>query len=209
VRDFENRYRAKDGSYRWLSWRARSDGERKYAVARDVTDRKRLEEEREVLLGQLSALARTDPVTGLPNRRAWEEELEQAIARARRHGYPLALGLIDLDRFKRYNDDHGHPAGDALLAEAAACWRGALRVTDFLARYGGEEFAVLLPDCPPGEVFGLLERLRAATPGAQTVSVGVAHLADGEGPDTLLARADAALYRAKGAGRDRLIAATV
>ena len=128
VLDFENRYRARDGSYRWPSWRARSDGERKYA-----------------------------------------------IARARRHGHPLALALIDLDRFKRYNDAHGHPAGDALLAQAATSWRASLRVTDFLARYGGEEFAVLLPDCPPGEVSGLLERVRAATPGDQTVSLGVAH----------------------------------
>jgi diguanylate cyclase (GGDEF)-like protein/PAS domain S-box-containing protein len=205
VRDFENRYRAKDGSYRWLSWRARSDGERKYAVARDITDRKHLEREREALLEQLAAMARTDPVTALPNRRAWEEELEGAIARARRHGYPLALGLIDLDRFKAYNDAHGHQAGDALLGEAAASWRGSLRVTDFLARYGGEEFAVLLPDCPLDEVTGMLERLRAATPGGQTVSVGVAAWDGFEAPAALVARADAALYAAKGSGRDRTV----
>ena len=84
-----------------------------------MTARKRLEQEREALLQQLDALARTDPVTGLPNRRSWEEEVTRAIARARRHGHPLALALIDLDRFKRYNDAHGHPAGDALLAAAA------------------------------------------------------------------------------------------
>jgi diguanylate cyclase (GGDEF)-like protein/PAS domain S-box-containing protein len=205
VLDFENRYRAKDGSYRWLSWRARSDGERKYAIARDITDRKRLEQEREALLLQLEAMARTDPVTGLPNRRAWEEELGEAIARARRHGYPLALGLIDLDRFKAYNDAHGHPAGDALLGEAASCWRQSLRVTDFLARYGGEEFAVLLPDCPTGEVTGMLERLRAATPGGQTVSVGVAIWDGFETSAALVARADAALYAAKESGRDRTV----
>jgi diguanylate cyclase (GGDEF)-like protein/PAS domain S-box-containing protein len=205
VLDFENRYRAKDGSYRWLSWRARSDGERKYAVARDITDRKHLAQEREALLLQLAALARTDPVTALPNRRAWEEELEEALARARRHGYPLALGLIDLDRFKAYNDANGHPAGDALLGEAAACWRRSLRVTDFLARYGGEEFAVLLPDCPIGEVTGMLERLRAATPDGQTVSVGVAAWDGFETPTALVARADAALYVAKESGRDRIV----
>lgn len=207
VLDFENRYRAKDGSYRWLSWRARSDGERKYAIARDVTERKRLEQEREALLERLEEMARTDPVTGLPNRRAWDEELALALARARRHGHPLALGLVDLDRFKHYNDAHGHPAGDALLGEAAARWRASLRVTDFLARYGGEEFAVLLPDCPPGQVAGLLERLRSATPGGQTVSVGVAHWDGFEAPAALVARADAALYVAKERGRDRLVAA--
>jgi diguanylate cyclase (GGDEF)-like protein/PAS domain S-box-containing protein len=207
VLDFENRYRAKDGSYRWLSWRARSDGERKYAIARDVTERKRLEQEREALLQRLEEMARTDPVTGLPNRRAWDEELALALARARRHGHPLALGLVDLDRFKHYNDAHGHPAGDALLGEAAARWRASLRVTDFLARYGGEEFAVLLPDCPPGQVAGLLERLRSATPGGQTVSVGVAHWDGFEAPAALVARADAALYVAKERGRDRLVAA--
>ena len=118
----------------------------------------------------------------------------------------MALALIELDRFKRYNDAHGHPAGDALLAQAATSWRASLRVTDFIARYGGEEFAVLLPDCPPGEVSGLLERVRAATPGDQTVSVGVAHWDGDEEPGSLVARADAAMYAAKKAGRDRLVA---
>jgi diguanylate cyclase (GGDEF)-like protein/PAS domain S-box-containing protein len=205
VVDFENRYRAKDGTYRWLLWRARSDRRRKYASARDITDRKHLEEERRALLDRLEAMAHTDPTTGLPNRRAWDEELRNAIARSHRHGHPLALGLIDLDHFKHYNDAHGHPAGDALLTEAATAWRLSLRVTDFIARYGGEEFAVLLPDCPSDEVHSLLERLRAATPRGQTVSIGIAYWEDGEGADALVARADAMLYAAKKAGRDRVV----
>ena len=86
VVDFENRYRAKDGSYRWLLWRARSDDTRKYAVARDITDRKRVEQEHQELLDYVEAIARTDQTTGLPNRRAWEEEVRVGIARAQREG---------------------------------------------------------------------------------------------------------------------------
>lgn len=205
VVDFENRYRAKDGSWRWLLWRARSDDTRKYAVARDITDRKRLEQEREELLDYVEAIARTDQTTGLPNRRAWEEEVRHGIARAQRDGHPLALGLVDLDHFKLYNDAHGHPTGDALLKDAATSWRLTLRTTDFIARYGGEEFGLLLPSCPPAETAGLLDRFRAATPEDQTVSIGIAYWDRSESPENFVARADAALYEAKRAGRDRVV----
>lgn len=207
VMDFENRYLAKDGSWRWLHWRARSDEHGKYAIARDITERKRLEEEGLIRLGQLEAMARTDVLTGLPNRRSWNEEVHQAVARAQRHGRPLVLAIVDLDRFKDYNDAHGHVAGDALLTAAAADWRLVLRTTDFLARYGGEEFGILLPECGPDEAVALLGRLRAVTPGAQTCSVGVAHWRLGDDPATLVARADAALYEAKRDGRDRVVTA--
>jgi diguanylate cyclase (GGDEF)-like protein/PAS domain S-box-containing protein len=205
VLDFENRYKTKDGSWRWLLWSARSDEARIYAVAKDVTERKRLEAEREDLLGRVEAIARTDQLTGLPNRRSWEEEVRQAISRAQRQRHPLAVAMIDLDSFKRFNDEQGHQAGDAVLREAGASWRMTLRVTDFIARYGGEEFAVLLPDCPPDEALGVLARLRAATPRNQTCSAGVAYWDRSESSEALVGRADAALYEAKRAGRNRVV----
>ena len=97
------------------------------------------------LLARLQSTARTDPLTGLPNRRVWDEDVERELERARRHGGALCLAMVDLDRFKAFNDTHGHQAGDELLAAAATAWRPELRATDTLARYGGEEFAVLLP----------------------------------------------------------------
>lgn len=207
VRNFENRYLAKDGSWRWLLWTARSDAERKYGVARDITDRKRLEEERQSLIAQVEAMARTDALTGLPNRRAWDEEVILAVARSERTGRALALAMLDLDDFKAFNDAYGHASGDELLVEAATGWRLSLRVTDFLARYGGEEFAILLPECAPEDAASLLERLRIATPRGQTCSVGIAFWDGIEGPGELVARADGALYEAKRRGRDRVVAA--
>lgn len=207
VVNFENRYATKDGSWRWLQWTARSDRHRKYAVARDVTHRKQLELEREELLGQLQAMSRTDALTGLPNRRSWDEQLRIAIARAQRDGRSLTLAMVDLDHFKLYNDAQGHVAGDELLVEAAARWRLALRATDFMARYGGEEFALLLPDCTRDEAMVLVDRFRAATPSSQTCSVGIACWDRFDRPEDLLARADAALYEAKRDGRNRVVEA--
>ena len=111
--------------------------------------------------------------------------------------------MIDLDHFKRFNDEHGHPAGDRLLRDSADQWRDALRVTDFLARYGGEEFVVLLPDCSLADAQIVIERLRASTPAGQTCSAGIAVWERWESGEQLIARADGALYAAKGAGRDQ------
>jgi len=155
------------------------------------------------LLAQLRATARTDPLTGLPNRRVWDEDLARELARARRHGGSLCLALLDLDRFKAFNDDHGHQAGDELLAAAATAWRPELRATDTLARYGGEEFAVLLPHSDATSARAVVERLLAAVPFGQTASAGIAVWDGVERAEQLLARADAALYRAKNAGRAR------
>ena len=207
VVDFENRYAAKDGSWRWLLWSSYSDGRQVYAMAHDITDRKQLEAEREELLARVEAMARTDVLTGLPNRRAWDEELRRELARAVRHGHALAVVILDLDRFKAFNDTHGHQAGDILLGEIGNLWRTQLRVSDFVARYGGEEFAALLPACPPDEAIAAVERLRLAIPGEQTCSAGVAYWDGEENPETLIGRADTALYDAKRAGRDRTVTA--
>jgi diguanylate cyclase (GGDEF)-like protein len=149
----------------------------------------------------LNRQARTDELTALPNRRAWDEAVLREIARAERTGEPLCVALLDLDHFKAFNDTYGHPAGDAHLRRTAAAWRRELRAIDVLARYGGEEFGVLLPACEPAMAREVIDRVRFATPNGETASAGVVLYDGEESPDALLARADAALYRAKHAGR--------
>jgi diguanylate cyclase (GGDEF)-like protein/PAS domain S-box-containing protein len=206
VVNFENRYATRDGGWRWLLWSARSDGERIYAVAKDISERKQREARREALLERAEALAKTDALTGLANRRSLDEELRREIARAGRTGHEVTVAMLDIYHFKAYNDRLGHPAGDELLREAAGAWRLAIRQTDFIARYGGEEFAVLLPACSSAEARAVIERLRAVTPAGQTVSAGIASWQRPESPESVLRRADQALYEAKHAGRDRLVA---
>lgn len=151
-------------------------------------------------LAQMSDMASTDPLTGLPNRRAWDLRLREAAL----DGERVMLAMLDLDRFKHYNDTHGHPAGDRLLRETAAVWREELRAGDFLARIGGEEFALLLPATSPGDASAVIERLRARVPYEQTCSAGIVAGRTGEGAETLTARADEALYVSKAGGRDRV-----
>jgi diguanylate cyclase (GGDEF)-like protein len=159
------------------------------------------------LLARLERSARTDDLTGLPNRRAWEEQLPRELARARQEGLPLCVAMLDLDRFKDFNDERGHQAGDRLLQQSAASWTAQLRATDLLARYGGEEFALVLPGCTIDHARALVERLRAAMPDENTVSAGIAEWDAVEPPERLLGRADRALYEAKKGGRDRLVTA--
>jgi diguanylate cyclase (GGDEF)-like protein len=152
------------------------------------------------LLSQLTDMASTDSLTGLPNRRAWETDLSQALLDEQ--GFVLVM--LDLDHFKAFNDTRGHPAGDRLLKETAAAWREELRAGDFLARIGGEEFALLLPSCTATEdALAVVERLRARVPYEQTCSAGIVVHRPGETSDTLMARVDDALYSAKAGGRDR------
>jgi diguanylate cyclase (GGDEF)-like protein len=160
--------------------------------------------ERADLLARLELAARTDELTGLPNRRGWDDEIGRELARASRNGAPLCVAVLDLDSFKRLNDERGHQAGDRLLKEAAAAWRVAIRATDVLARYGGEEFTVALPACSLAGAERLVERLRAATPGGQTVSAGIAQWDGAESAESLFARADTALLESKAAGKDRV-----
>jgi diguanylate cyclase (GGDEF)-like protein/PAS domain S-box-containing protein len=160
--------------------------------------------EQQRLLEQLRDLARTDPLTGLANRRLWDERVAVELARALRYDRPLCVAAIDLDRFKPYNDAHGHQAGDVLLREATAAWRGVLRGADLLSRWGGDEFALLLPDCDLDCAERIVARLQEVTPGgAEGVgcSAGLVCWDVGESAERVVARADAALYAAKADGR--------
>jgi two-component system cell cycle response regulator len=148
-----------------------------------------------------------DPLTRLYNRRFLFSQLGALVSGARRHQRPMAVALVDLDRFKAVNDDHGHETGDEVLVAAADALQRALRAEDVLGRLGGEEFLALLPDTDAEAAARTGERLRAAVadaggPVPVTASVGWAVLEDGEAPDALVRRADTALYDAKAAGRD-------
>jgi diguanylate cyclase (GGDEF)-like protein len=156
-----------------------------------------------------------DPLTGIFNRRLFEGRLREEERRAVRHYRPLSLLMIDVDDFKQYNDAHGHAKGDELLKALVAATAGALRTTDVLARYGGEEFVVLLPETDLPEAIRAGERVREAVRdrfalengGASTitVSVGVAAFSNAHpGDSSLIERADAAMYRAKQQGKDRV-----
>jgi diguanylate cyclase len=168
--------------------------------------REHLEEQRQKAL--------IDPLTGLPNRAAWSERLEHEIKQWQQHGNTLSLAMLDLDHFKRINDNYGHLAGDKVLKIIATVLRKRLRGADFIARFGGEEFVLLLPATPPAVGAKLLETLRAAIEACPfhfkgervtiTISMGLASFRAGEHSDLVLKRADQALYRAKNAGRNRI-----
>ncbi|MDP9486735.1 MAG: sensor domain-containing diguanylate cyclase [Actinomycetota bacterium] len=184
----------------------------------DVTERKRAEERFEKMRRSLFEQAREDPLTRLGNRRRLQEDLGAIRARVERYGHAYSALFLDVDLFKGYNDRYGHSAGDEVLRRVTGRISDNLRAGDTAYRYGGEEFLVLLPDQGPKEAALVAERMRRAVEdlgivhekspyGVVTVSVGVARLPSGE-PETsseeLLAGADAALYRAKQRGRNRV-----
>jgi diguanylate cyclase (GGDEF)-like protein/PAS domain S-box-containing protein len=210
------------GRYEEEGWRVRKDGSRFWAhvvitalhdddgdiegfgkITRDLTPVKQAEEQRARAFALLEATAATDSLTGLANRRAWDEALEREVSRADRERTPLCIAVLDLDHFKVYNDEHGHARGDRFLRRCSVVWRGKLRAGDLLARYGGEEFALCLPQCSAAEAVALVDRIRAATPTERTCSAGVAQWDGEEALDRLFGRADRALYEAKAAGRNR------
>ncbi|MGH2874345.1 MAG: diguanylate cyclase domain-containing protein, partial [Solirubrobacteraceae bacterium] len=149
-------------------------------------------------ISMLAGMAQTDALTGLPNRRAWDARLVQAAA----DGQELTIAMLDLDHFKRFNDTHGHPAGDRLLKDTAAAWRDQLRCGDLLVRLGGEEFGLLLFDCDLDAANEVVERLRRFVSDDQSCSAGLALRRGDESVEAAVARADRALYDAKAAGRD-------
>lgn len=177
--------------------------------------RQRLEMRR--LRRELAEQAQSDALTGLPNRRRFEELLAEELRRIERYGGSCSVALVDVDHFKTYNDTLGHPAGDRVLRELAEIFRRNLREPDVAARYGGEEFAFLLLETPVDEAWEVMERLRALVEahgfleervqptGQLTVSVGIAGVRPGgTSMDEVIERADRALYAAKGAGRNRV-----
>lgn len=162
---------------------------------------------------RLAELATIDELTQLKNRRRFNEDLEHHVALSCRGGMPLSLILLDVDRFKQYNDIYGHPAGDEALRGVSASLRTFVREHDMVARFGGEEFVVLLPSTDADTALVVAERLRAEIAartwpfGAVTASFGVAtaHPADAESVSTLVESADQALYHAKRAGHNRVV----
>jgi two-component system, cell cycle response regulator len=180
---------------------------------------KRLADELERLNKKNAELATIDPLTQVANRRAVEQRLAHEFQRERRYKHPLACILIDIDHFKKVNDTYGHPMGDKVLVEVAAAIRESIRTTDLVARFGGEEFIVVAPETPATAAHMVAERIRraitakttakadqglpvvTASLGVATTEVQVTTEAD------LVAKADAALYRAKHEGRNRVIIA--
>lgn len=152
---------------------------------------------------ELQRFARQDPLTSLPNRRAFDDALRREIGRATRYRSPLAVAVLDLDDLKRVNDTEGHQAGDDALRAATEAWRPQLRDIDLLARVGGDEFGLVLPDCDLDRGREVVERLRLATPRPLSCSIGLTRWAANEKPDDVLQRADDALYESKRAGRNR------
>ncbi|MGY8625364.1 GGDEF domain-containing protein [Chromobacterium violaceum] len=157
------------------------------------------------LMQKLEALAGTDELTQLPNRRTWDIQIEMMLATARRYRQPIAVALFDLDHFKQFNDSYGHPEGDRLLREVAVLIKSRMRQSDLFARFGGEEFVLALMDCNLDQAAARIESLRGNLPDQQTFSVGVTVWLEGERIHSTLARADKALYLAKNGGRDRVV----
>jgi diguanylate cyclase (GGDEF)-like protein/PAS domain S-box-containing protein len=179
----------------------------------DISERKAVE-------ARLERLATTDALTGVANRSHFFARAEAEIRRSARYRRPLSVLMVDLDHFKRVNDEHGHAVGDAVLAEFAGLCASILRADDLIARYGGEEFVALLPETDEQGAIAVGHRLREAAtqiraPAALaarrlTISVGVSPVMTGETAiEAALARADEALYQAKAAGRDRVVAAAM
>lgn len=215
----EYRARARDGTYRWVLdrgqalWNRNGDVLRVAGSFTDITDRKRYEQQLQEAKGKLEELAMRDGLTGLKNRRAFQERFEMEYERASRYGIPLSVVLLDVDNFKLYNDAFGHPAGDTVLRIVAEILSNVIRDTDFVARYGGEEFILLLPHTSMEAALQVAERCRLDIAHyhwpkrSVTASLGVSTLYAGINisSEELVKAADDALYASKSAGRNLVI----
>ena len=223
--EFEARIKHANGSWRWLWFRERvfkrrADGTpyQIMGTAQDITERKRAEQQMQATnewLAEanehLNNLANTDGLTGLNNHRVFQERLAVEFERSARYQTPLSLLLLDVDKFKQFNDTYGHPAGDKVLKDVAKILQTAARNVDVVARYGGEEFVIILPEADTEGALSAAERVRAAIAGAAwderdiTVSIGVATFTlHTPTQAALIEQADKALYASKTAGRNRV-----
>jgi diguanylate cyclase (GGDEF)-like protein/PAS domain S-box-containing protein len=237
--EYEYRIRHANGEWRWLHsqemvFSRTPDGQVRQLLgsALDITDRKRFEHLAEMQMlelseirveleakqlalleanAQLEALATTDGLTGLKNHRAFQEFLEHSFQQAARYKVPLSVLLLDVDKFKQYNDTFGHPAGDEVLKRVGQLLQEQARTSDFVARYGGEEFVLILPQTNREGALIMAERLRTAIETSEwpqraiTTSIGVATFTPNmKTRAVMIAEADAALYRSKQNGRNRV-----
>jgi len=169
-----------------------------------VAGRRSTESDRERLQRELVHMAHHDSLTGVANRRLFEQELPRELARAKRNGSSLCILALDVDSFKSYNDKNGHVAGDRLLKATASTWSGVLRSADLLARMGGDEFVALLPDCMPEQAVHVAQRLTETMPLGQTCSTGIACWDGRESAEALIGRADKYMYAGKVQDRARV-----
>ena len=201
---------------RAISW---PDGRTvKYSIAVDISELKEVQNslaEAHALLAiknrELEKASVTDPLTGLANRLETDRILNRELERAHRYSSPFSVALLDLDHFKAINDAHGHQAGDKVLVETARMLSKGTRATDTVGRWGGEEFIIISPETNLGAMAALVEKLRQALTGHPfpevgpwSASFGVSTFQPGDTESSIVARADAALYRAKAAGRNRV-----
>ncbi|MFA6499439.1 MAG: diguanylate cyclase [Desulfurivibrionaceae bacterium] len=184
-----------------------SDSERKMLLS--IGEQLGIAVENAKLYEETRRLALHDPLTGLANRRHLDIVAESTLARARRHGTPFAIIMLDLDHFKHYNDTHGHSAGDRLLVAVAKTMKQEVRETSLVVRYGGEEFLILLADTERNAALAVAERIRLKIQENTevTVSLGVSWTTAASPLAELIGAADAALYQAKGSGRNRVVCA--
>ncbi|NTW71824.1 MAG: diguanylate cyclase [Eubacteriaceae bacterium] len=226
VSNFVNRYRCKNGEYKYIEWRSQPNGEYVYASARDITEKmeienklKEINEDLVIYTKKLQAanqilktLSITDELTGLYNRHYFEKRITEELDRSDRYSEELSMIIFDLDQFKKINDTWGHPMGDLILKKTAEITVTQMRKSDEIFRLGGEEFAIILPHNTLEGARTAAERLRKALNecvhpevGKVTCSFGVAERRPEESFDSWYRRADEALYGAKNSGRNRVI----
>ncbi len=217
----EFRVQLKDGSYHWVASRGAAlrdehgEAVRVSGSLQDIQQRVEADAELQRLMQELENQAATDPLTSLPNRRRFEEQIEKEMKRAKRQKVPLSLVVIDADHFKAVNDTHGHTTGDLVLKELSACMRSVIREVDLPCRFGGEEFLLALPDTDETGSSVVAERLRAAAARMElhneageafriTCSLGVAEWDHQGSLEDLINHADKAVYAAKEGGRNQV-----